>query len=396
MEDETARIDRKALYEEVWSEPVTIVAQRYGLSDVGLAKICRKLSIPLPSRGYWAKVKAGRVMGKVPLPKLATSREPIVPLRKAKPDLIAAKQEVTEKVKATRKPGKAAVLVPETLVNPHPLIRAAEKRLKRRDGWNDPAGLRSAPAEVLHIECTRPALERALLLADTLLKELQKLDVSVEIDTTAGQTFLLANGTRVSFFIHEQVKRLSHEPTRAEKRARDRYWSRIQFGLDAPYPDIPQYDYLPTGILKIEVGRFPSRSWSDTEKTQLEARLGQVVLGIMTLAAEIKAKEDEEARRKEARQRAKERYIFLKDRLEKESAQFKQLEADAKNWERASQLRNFIAAMEEQAGRDGRATEAFLEWLEWARAKADWLDPLILVCDPILDAPEPKEPGYWW
>ena len=26
---------------------------------------------------------------------------------------------------------------------------------------------------------------------------------------------------------------------------------------------------------------------------------------------------------------------------------------------------------------------------------ADWLDPLVLVSDVILDAPEPKRPGYW-
>jgi hypothetical protein len=35
------------------------------------------------------------------------------------------------------------------------------------------------------------------------------------------------------------------------------------------------------------------------------------------------------------------------------------------------------------------------DWLLWARAKADWLDPVILVSDPILDAPEPKRPSYW-
>lgn len=33
---------------------------RYGPSDVGLVKICKKLGIPVPPRGYWAKVKAGR------------------------------------------------------------------------------------------------------------------------------------------------------------------------------------------------------------------------------------------------------------------------------------------------------------------------------------------------
>ena len=52
-------VSREALYEEVWTDAVTVVAPRYGLSDVGLVKICKKLCIPVPPRGYWAKVKAG-------------------------------------------------------------------------------------------------------------------------------------------------------------------------------------------------------------------------------------------------------------------------------------------------------------------------------------------------
>jgi len=60
-------VNREALYEEVWTDAVTVVAPRYGLSDVGLVKICTKLGIPVPPRGYWAKVKAGRPTRKVPL-----------------------------------------------------------------------------------------------------------------------------------------------------------------------------------------------------------------------------------------------------------------------------------------------------------------------------------------
>jgi len=37
------------LYEEVWAEPVTTVAKRYGISDVALRKICRRLAVPLTS-----------------------------------------------------------------------------------------------------------------------------------------------------------------------------------------------------------------------------------------------------------------------------------------------------------------------------------------------------------
>ena len=39
-----------------------ILAKEFGISDVGLAKVCRKLGVPVPGRGYWAKKVAGRVV----------------------------------------------------------------------------------------------------------------------------------------------------------------------------------------------------------------------------------------------------------------------------------------------------------------------------------------------
>ncbi len=62
--------DRDTLYEEVWAEPLIDVAERYGVSDVALGKTCRKLAVPLPGRGYWAKVKAGQNPKKTKLPPL--------------------------------------------------------------------------------------------------------------------------------------------------------------------------------------------------------------------------------------------------------------------------------------------------------------------------------------
>ena len=38
------------------------VATRFGISDVGLAKACRRANIPLPARGYWAKTQAGKLI----------------------------------------------------------------------------------------------------------------------------------------------------------------------------------------------------------------------------------------------------------------------------------------------------------------------------------------------
>jgi hypothetical protein len=51
--------------------------------------------------------------------------------------------------------------------------------------------------------------------------------------------------------------------------------------------------------------------------------------------------------------------------------------------------------MEEKAKASGELSAEQTDWLLWVRAKADWLDPFVLVSDPILDAPEPKRPSHW-
>lgn len=61
-----SRYNREQVYDEVWSDPTRIVAKKYGLSDVGLAKVCKKLKIPRPGPGYWAKKSAGKYVGKRP------------------------------------------------------------------------------------------------------------------------------------------------------------------------------------------------------------------------------------------------------------------------------------------------------------------------------------------
>lgn len=60
----SARYDREQLYRQVWEQPMQKLAKEYGVSDVALSKTCRKLLVPVPGRGFWAKKEAG-----VPLPK---------------------------------------------------------------------------------------------------------------------------------------------------------------------------------------------------------------------------------------------------------------------------------------------------------------------------------------
>jgi len=48
MADNSITLTREELYERVWSKPATKLAAEFGISDVALGKICRKLNIPKP------------------------------------------------------------------------------------------------------------------------------------------------------------------------------------------------------------------------------------------------------------------------------------------------------------------------------------------------------------
>ena len=69
------RMGRAQLFERVWSKPVANLAAEWGLSGPGLKKVCRKLQIPVPPRGYWAKLKAGHRTSRPRLPGLPTDSE---------------------------------------------------------------------------------------------------------------------------------------------------------------------------------------------------------------------------------------------------------------------------------------------------------------------------------
>lgn len=57
---ERIEVKRDELYQEVWATPMAKLASKYNVSDVALAKVCKKLNIPVPQRGYWAKLQHGK------------------------------------------------------------------------------------------------------------------------------------------------------------------------------------------------------------------------------------------------------------------------------------------------------------------------------------------------
>ncbi len=68
-------VTREKLYKQVWSEPMLSLATKYGVSSSYLARICTRLNVPRPERGYWAKLEHGKSVSQIPLPPATAEHE---------------------------------------------------------------------------------------------------------------------------------------------------------------------------------------------------------------------------------------------------------------------------------------------------------------------------------
>lgn len=106
---------------------MVIIAKEFGISDRGLAKTCARLEVPVPSRGYWAKLQAGKRASGAPLraPKPETAE--IATIRRTPESKSAPESPVTREPALQAKIEAALasaqpVKIPRTLSNPRPLI----------------------------------------------------------------------------------------------------------------------------------------------------------------------------------------------------------------------------------------------------------------------------------
>ena len=62
------RVTREELYQMVWDKPMIRLAEEFGITGNGLAKVCDRLDVPYPPRGHWAKKEAGKPVVTLKLP----------------------------------------------------------------------------------------------------------------------------------------------------------------------------------------------------------------------------------------------------------------------------------------------------------------------------------------
>lgn len=379
--------DRGLLLEQVWTDPVSVVAPKYGLSDVGLKKLCSRLQIPTPMRGYWAKHKAGKRVP--PKPKLRDYTGPPgylwhhSPAPQSKVPVIESVDPRLQAVIEYEQLPSHRIRVAERLTNPHAYVVQTREALLHpvldQRGMPFPGRRQRA----LDMKVSAAMQSRALRIADALIKAFETRGYPVFIgDRCKVEIFGIQIGLR--FF--EPTKRSDPSPPSPTLMRNDRVnWSSISSS-----------HYVPTGQLHVLGDEGYGGKIMDSNHTPVEQQLNKLIIMMVRRAVELLIGREERAIAEVGRRKQRDEALAKKAEQDAERENLQRLENDANNWRRANALREYLVDLEKVTYRAGAPTQVQLAYLEWAKAKADWLDPLVVQEDRLLDQTIDIPPHYGW
>lgn len=396
--------NRETLYKEVWESPVTEVAKRYKVSDVAIHKVCKSLDIPTPPLGYWAKLRAGKPVKVIPLPKSDRANQK-TGVQTGITYHVDTDKEIlhflSEEDRSVIIAVASQILPPDEKTRMRPIIIAHCKAImewKKQQKKNSDAGgwnrRNSEPAPFLANSVSDELLPRALRIIDTLIKAMEPLGCSL-----TNTLEFVVNGETVKLSFSESKDEVRHIPTKEENMQLLKYEEERKRYSWASKPPIRKYDHIFNGRLSLKVNE--QKSFRDCKSYVLEDRLGNIMVELYEAAEAIKkareAREEAERRRQEEERRKEERRKRYNVEVDRTLA----LTNLADDYDMACRIRRYIAVVEAS----GSPSEETAEWIKWARAKADWYDPTVAKEDNYFGKREhqkdaerkkPQHKGYWW
>jgi len=285
--------NREELYTEVWEQPLVKAAQKYGISAVMLGKVCRKLQIPLPVRGYWTKKEFGKPVERIPLPR---GKDLPVVARFKRPETgidsqgqqTSPEPEPTDEYYGLIVEMESRTIPSDADIKRHKLATAAEKTLGRGKADNRGIMERSLDQQqCLDIRVTKDSLNRALIIGDSIVKALEAAKFPVTVETGKHSTTALIFGHAVPFAITERMR----ETGRRE--VKEYSWTRTLI------------EYEGTGMLEFRAGDYTSgRKLRDGKRRSLEEMISRCI-GLLMREARDRIQQAEQAKLREIEDRGR-------------------------------------------------------------------------------------------
>lgn len=383
-------ISREELYELVWKTPMLHLAKEYGLSDVGLAKLCRRHDIPTPPVGYWAKLAHGKEVIRPKLP--STQEESSIDLKRERQEPVEVPLAATFfdpeiGTLAEEEQNGPAITVTESLRSHHPAVArtrealglSEKSRYRNSDSALHPYGGREEP--LLDITVGKSFVNRALRIFDAVIKACESRGYRIGPCENAWEHGLriYAFGQPFQLKIREPSKRTLRELDADEK-------ERLRKNPHAYISN--KYEYLLTGALQLELSRhsLPVKTLRDGKKRKIEDGLSRLMMAILREVDDhrkhvAEAARKEELRREEQRKKQEEaeRRRLEEEKRKQEQARVDELVQVAEAWRQSQTVRDYlIEARAAVLKRNGRIDEGgdIERWFQWAHYVVESIDPL--------------------
>jgi len=343
-------VKRAELYERIWTTPMTTLAKEFGISDVGLRKICKRANMPLPPSGYWMMKQFGKRLPR-------------------KPALPPLKPGESEELRIAETPKKVEVDVdiPTEIAQAIELERAA----------NEPIPFPSSPAPHALVKSWErprqpiygsarftPATEsRRRRIASVLFREIERRNGKISAENE--------HAFRVTFFKQTIEVTLRERMTQAREPLTDD---------DRKYSWYAERGYKietrPAGLLRLRFEHYfrspVQREWNETETKPLEGRLRDIIIGLYVAAGALQREAEADAERRQREWEEEQRRWDAAEKRKKERERVTALLKDARSWADANVLREYVVVAERVGSRSDDPA-----WFSWARRIADAIDPLV-------------------
>lgn len=430
---DTIILKRQQIYDEIWKISVAGVAKKYNLHYGRLLNSLKEANIPYPSSGYWTRLNCGKDVSKDVIALPASDTENVVlyldgfsikRIKKKDQDKETeiktesrVSNEIPVKISLETPAEEAGVSdtvvldeehVPDTVLAFLPeeertevinvlktieinknarfhsnvnSYKASVKEWKKQEreinlgpyGGRRAYGRNSDEIPPFVKEVSAEGLERVYRILDALFKAVEQLGGAVNDNLSMK---IRSDSVQVKFA--EGQDKVSHELTKQEARQLVEYNDAKKFGRYASKPQIKKYDYVYNGKLRIILG--DGKYIRDNNQIKIEEKLDEILIRLYENSEEnriAREKREEAQRQYLEEQRRKEE---IQERYNKEVNNTVALVNQAKDYEIACQIRNYIFAL----CKEGELTEEKSKWIEWAKKKADWYDPTVAREDEYL------------
>lgn len=366
---------RREFYDLVWSQPMRTLAGGFGISDVALAKHCKKANIPVPERGYWARKQAGKRVSQIALPPRFFGASDRIGwsshhhaygsdwaeqyVKMSVPE-VPEFEEVIESVRQRAIKAVGNVRNQKTFEPAHPLVARllAHDEERRQDSMRWQSSYFS-PKYESGTERRRLLIINTLFLASARIGCRPSMSTSKYQDARDGRQLEILIGDQPIYFAIEAI---------ASRKRQQREGLRLSLGSVHSRTPQPQY-------------------WEDNEEASLEHQVTTVLVE-MLVASEtayrrslierrewiIERKAAAEKELRERKEKAEREAKVLAEKKERE--RIGRLLAQARALNRANQIRAYVSTALSRATEMPLDISEINKWAAWARRQADQLDPV--------------------